>query len=795
MSHEHEIPSWSVRRWLFTTNHKDIGILYLLTSFYFLLAGGLLSLLMRTQLAFPGSSFLTAGSFNQAITNHGLLMVLWFLSPMAFAFANYCIPLQIGARDLAFPRLNAMSYWLYLFGGLLAALGFFMPGGAIDGGWTVYAPLNTIRFSPHIGVTLGGAGLLMLIASVTMATVNFLVTIFTMRAPGMSLSKMPMFTWGILLTVFMMLYAFPSLGAGVLMLAADRILGTVYFSSQEGGAILWDHIFWFFGHPEVYIVLMPGLAALGEILPVFARRPLYGKKIVIAALVAATAMSFTVWAHHMFLTGINPTLRKIMTLTTEAISIPFGVIMLSFIMTLVRASIKFTTPMLFALGTVALFIIGGVTGVFNSSVALDYGLRGTYWIVGHFHYTMVGGAVTGLIAALYFWWPKMTGRMYSERLGKIHFAFYVLSFNLLFFPMHLLVDMPRRVYTYSPETGWWSLNFIATIGAMIFGVTWLILFANLYKSFRHGKPVGENPWNAPGIEWTISSPPPQHDFDVTPAIMPDGAITFSGLKPDGGSILLHESAVHGEGEETHFSPWPLVIPLGTFVVLLGIGLGFPVLLAGAAIFAFAIVGWGRDDLASRFIALEPRFAEGWPFDGVGRVKLGVWIFLASEVVLFSTLIGAYSFVRINSATWPAPGTIFNINHGTLNTVILLTSSLTAVLSLAYARIGKTNMVKIGLLATFVLGATFLANKGLEWVELFEHGFTFGSGLPATAFFITTGAHGAHMVGGLVVLSYLVFRAFTEKITKENHGSLEYFGLYWHFVDIVWVFLFPLFYLM
>ena len=793
-------PYSSVKRWLFTTNHKDIGILYFVTSLYFLVLGGALAFLIRAQLAQPAMGLLTPGPFNQAITVHGLIMVLWFLSPLAFAFANYFVPLQIGAKDMAFPRLNAMSYWMYLFGGLLAAVGFFTPGGAIDTGWTVYAPLSTVEFSGQLGVTLGGAGLLMLIASATLGSINFIVTIINSRAPGMTLLKMPMFTWSIFFTVLMMLFAFPSLGAGVLMLAADRILGTVYFSSAAGGAILWTHMFWFFGHPEVYIVLLPALGAVAEIIPVFARKPLYGKKIIIGSIAAATVMSFIVWVHHMFMTGVNPLLREVMTLTTEAISVPFGIITISFIMTLVAGSIRFKTPMLFALGSIGLFLLGGITGVFNSSVALDFGLRGTYWIVGHFHYTLVGGATTGLIAAIYYWFPKMTGRMYSERLGKIHFVIYFLSFNLLYFPMQYLIDMPRRVSTYGVETGWGDLNLLTSIAGFVFGASILILFFNLIRSVRYGAIAGRDPWGAWSPEWMVDSPPEEHTWVKTrPIFTSQGTITIapvsvadsSGTAPTTSS---HEAQQDANVEDTHVSYWPLVMTIGTFVFLLGVGFGLVTLLTGAGIFLVALVGFGRDNLQGRFVSTEPLLGQRWPFEGIERVKMGMWVFLASEIVLFGALASSYIYVRLHSPTWPAAGTVFDIENGAILTFLLLTSSLTAVRGLAAIQRGNQNRLRFWLLATFGYGVLFLFLKGGEWLHLFEEGITFGSGLPATTFFVTTGAHAAHVIVGLIVLTYIIIKSFTGRFTKENHAGVEYFGLYWHFVDTVWIFLFPLFYL-
>lgn len=788
------VPQSSVRRWLLTTNHKDVGILYLVTSLFFLVAGGALAMLVRAQLAYPNNTLLTAGPFNQAVTMHGLVTVLWFLSPLAFAFANYFVPLQIGTRDLAFPRLNALSYWLFLFSGLLAVTGFFTPGGAISTGWTVYAPLSEARFSPQLGVVLGAAGLLVLVASVTMSTVNFMVTILHSRAQGLKFFRMPMFTWSIFFTVVLMLLAFPALAGGLVMLAADRLLGTVFFSSTEGGAILWTHVFWFFGHPEVYIVLLPALGVVAEILPTFARRPLYGKKIIIGALMAATALSMIVWVHHMFLTGINPSVRKFMTITTEVISIPFGVIMLSFILTLVGGSIKFKTPMLFALGSIILFIIGGITGVFNSSVALDYGLRGTYWIVGHFHYTMVGGAVTGMIAAIYYWWPKITGRMYNEKLGKIHFAIYIASFNLLYFPMHYLFDMPRRVFVYNASLQ--PINFISTIGAFIFGPSMLILFANLLLSLKRGEQVGKDPWVTSGLEWMTSSPPPMHNFDKAPSFARDGSIEFVDEQRTSNGTGLHANADTGSEEHlhaAHLSRWPVLIGLGIFVAFIGVGLGLPIFLGGVTVLAAALVGWARDDIRSRSLTLEPP-GEQWPFEKVRRVKLGMWVFLASEMVLFGSLIGSYLFVRIHSVSWPLPGEILNIQSGSINTFILITSGITGALALASIRNGSQSGLRASLLATLALGSLFLFNKGSEWSEMLSQGLTFSSGLPASTFYTLTGLHGAHVTAGLIVLVYLLVKAFNGRLTKDNHSGVEYFGLYWAFVDIVWLFLFPLLYL-
>ncbi|MEM4190796.1 MAG: cbb3-type cytochrome c oxidase subunit I [Nitrososphaerota archaeon] len=771
----HQLPPYSsIKRWLLTTNHKDIGILYLVTSLYFLVVGGALALLFRLQLADPSLNILSPPGFNQAITIHGLVMILFVISPLAFALANYVVPLQIGAKDLAFPRLNALSYWMYLFAGILVIISFFQQR-TLDVGWTLYQPLSS-AFSPYVGVNTGGLGLALLTASVTVSTVNFVVTLFRSRAKGLSLRALPMFTLTILLTVFMMLYAFPALFAGIILLASDRLLGTVYFTSSQGGAILWDHIFWFFGHPEVYIVLFPALGVIADILVTFSKRPLFGRRIIISAMVVVAALSFLVWGHHMFLTGMHPDIRRAFTVTTIAISLPFDAIILSYIYTLAKSKIVLKTPMLFALGSIAIFIIGGITGVFLGSIALDYVLRGTYFVVAHFHYTMAGGGLIGLIAGIYYWYPKMTGRMFSETLGRLQFVLTVIGFNLLYFPLFLAWEMPRRVPVYIESLA--PLNQLATVGGFIFGTSVLVMFWNLLYSLKYGPPAGDNPWGAYTLEWLTRSPPPPENFEGTPAFV-DGQLSF----------IAANGASHGE-PETHLSPWPFMLSISSFIALLGLTVHLLVAIVGLGFLAFSVLGFAGE----RFISREEELGERWPFERVDRMKLAWWTFIASEVVLFGVILSAYIYVRAASATWPAPGTLFDIWHGAVNTFILLSSSFTVVLALASARVGSRAGTVGFLAATLALGAAFLFNKYDEWAELFSHGITFSSGLPASTFFLTTGVHGAHVFAGLLAIAYVLARALKGAYGRERHETLEYLGYYWHFVDIVWVFIFPLFYL-
>ena len=768
-----------LKRWLTTTNHKDIGILYTVTALYFLLVGGSLAILFRIQLMQPLMDFLGPFKFNQAITLHGLIMVLWAVSPLAFGLANYFIPLQIGARDLAFPRLNALSYWLYLFSGLLLISTVFLPGGGPDVGWTVYAPLSTAKYSPQPGVTVAGLAIIMLTASVTLGTINFIVTIAKMRAPGLTWMKLPMFTWGILFTVVLMLFAFPPLAAAVLLLAIDRLFAAPFFSSPYGGAILWGHMFWFFGHPEVYVVLSPAFLLIMDIVSTFTGRELVGKKYVIYSIFAAVVLSFIVYIHHMFTTGINPVVREIYSVTTETISIPFGVATLSIIATLYKGRIRFTTPMLFAVGSVFLFMVGGSTGVYLSSVALDHWFRGTYWVVAHLHYQLVGAAFIGLVAGLYYYYPKITGRMYNEKLGKLHFALAFISFNMLYFPMFLLYDMPRRIYTYDPIPQWTQLNMIATMGGWLFGFSVLIMLYNFIVSLRKGEPVGNNPWDAKSLEWTVPSPPPEHNFDQIPNL--------------GGSTLAN-GGVHEAHEHVHFETLtPFLLSLGIFLLFVGLVVHISITIFGLLIFLGTVASWIHSDINEKFVAEEVEL-EAFPYEGIPKEKLGTWVLVASETLLFSAVIGAYLFLRVRTPDWPASYLVHDVRIGFINTVILLTSSLAIALATAYIKRGSRGEALKALAATFLLGLTFIVIKAYEWMELAAEGFVLGENLVASVYYVATGLHAAHVLAGLIVILYVIVKLAKQRYSAEKHIGIESAGIYWHFVDIVWLFLFPLFYL-
>lgn len=517
-----------IKRWLTTTNHKDVGIIYLVGGFLLGAIGGLLGVLMKAQTSAPGLSIISPSLYNQALSVHGLVMVLWFVTPVFLGLGNYLIPMMIGCRDLAFPRLNALSVWMYIFGGLVAASAFLLPGGAIATGWTIYAPLNTPQYSAGnaFGIVLGVAGAAMLVAATILGTINFITTIALMRAPGMTLLRMPLFVWFMLATFALMFVIFPVLAVAGLTLLSDWLLGTSFFAAPHG-ALLWTQLFWIFGHPEVYVILFPGLGAMAEIIQTFSRRPIYGKNIIISCIIIAWVMSIIVWGHHMFVTGVSQTWRIYMSIMTELISIPFGIIVLCFIATLWGGSIRFKTPMLFIAGMIPLFLIGGATGVFNSSAALDYSIRGTYWILAHFHYVLVPAVAMTLVAATYYWFPKITGRMYSETLGKAHFWLTFVGINVAYFPWFLIRDMPRRMVTYSAADGWGSMQLVSTIGVAILMLGQLIFVYNMLSSAVRGPKAEADPWGGYSLEWTLPSPPPASTFEKRPVISDEGVVQYA----------------------------------------------------------------------------------------------------------------------------------------------------------------------------------------------------------------------------------------------------------------------------
>ncbi len=507
--------------YLTTTDHKKIGYLYLITSFVYFLVGGVLALVIRAQLAAPGLAVVpTPEVYNQLFTMHGTIMLLMFATPLFAGFANALMPLQIGAPDVAFPRLNAFAYWLYNFGSLIAVSGFITPGGAASFGWTAYSPLSASAYSPGLGGTLWVMGLAMSGFGTILGAVNFVTTIITMRAPGMTMFRMPIFSWNILITSLLVIMAFPVLAAALLTLGADRILGAHVYDASSGGAILWQHLFWFFGHPEVYIIALPFFGIISEVFPVFSRKPIFGYKTLIYATIAIAALSVAVWAHHMYVTG--SVLLPFFALMTMLIAVPTGVKIFNWTFTMWRGSVTFETPMVWALGFLITFIFGGLTGIILASPPLDFHLSDSYFVVAHFHYVVFGTVVFAMFAGFYFWWPKWTGRMLDERLGKIHFWLLFVGFHLTFLVQHWLgvLGMPRRYATYQPGDGFTAMNQISSIGAFVLAVSMVPFLYNVWITARRAPKVTVNdPWGyARSLEWATSCPPPRHNFTSIPRI-------------------------------------------------------------------------------------------------------------------------------------------------------------------------------------------------------------------------------------------------------------------------------------
>src|ERR671914_426089 len=507
--------TWS---WFTTVDHKKIGIMYCVTAFIFFILGGLEALAIRTQLAQPNGTFLDAETYNQFFTMHGVTMIFLVVMPLGVGLMNYVIPLMIGARDVAFPRLNAFSYWVFVAGGIFLYSSFFL-GGAPDGGWFGYAPLN--QQLPGHGMTYYSIGLQILGIASLAGAVNFIITIINMRAPGMTLMRMPIFVWMTLTTAFLLLFAMPVIAVALFQLMFDRVFLSVFFDSAQGGdPILWQHLFWVFGHPEVYIMILPAMGIVSDILPTFARKPIFGYAAIVFAGAAIGFMGWGVWAHHMFAVGLGPVANAAFALTTMFIAVPTGVKIFNWLGTLWGGAIRFRTPMLFAIGFVAMFIIGGLSGVTHAIVPHDRQQTDTYYIVAHFHYVLFGGAIFGIFSGLYYWWPKVFGRLLSEKLGKLHFWLMFVGFNLTFGPMHIvgLQGMPRRTYTYPDGMGWNLMNMIETVGAVVIAVSILVFLINALVTGKRGEIATADPWDGRTLEWSIPSPPPEYNFREIPLV-------------------------------------------------------------------------------------------------------------------------------------------------------------------------------------------------------------------------------------------------------------------------------------
>ncbi|MEJ7749859.1 MAG: cytochrome c oxidase subunit I [Thermoleophilaceae bacterium] len=505
--------------WLTTTDHKKIGIMYLFATFIFFILGGVEALIIRAQLAVPDGTLVTPETYNGLVSMHGTTMIFLFIVPVWAGFANYMVPLMIGARDMAFPRLNALSFWLLAFGGIaFYASIFFEPPQA---GWTSYAPLSDDAYLPSGGVDAWIFLIHLTGLSSLVGAINFIATIHNMRAPGMGWGRMPLFVWSILTYSYLLVAALPAVAAAATMLLTDRHFGTDFFDPTGGGdPVLWQHLFWFFGHPEVYIMVLPAFGIISEILPVFARKPIFGYKAIAAATVAIAFLGLLVWAHHMFTSPTSTVVLVFFMLSSFLIAVPTGIKIFNWIATLWRGSIMMKTPLYFAAALPALFVIGGISGVMLAVFPVDWQLHDSYYVVAHIHYVLFGGATFGIFAALYYWFPKMSGRLMSEGLGKLSFWVMFVGFNLTFLIQHSagLSGMPRRIYDYPESAGWWGYNLVSTIGSFMLGIGVMITVVNVIRSIKHGQKAGNDPWKGNTLEWFVQSPPPENNFDTIPRV-------------------------------------------------------------------------------------------------------------------------------------------------------------------------------------------------------------------------------------------------------------------------------------
>jgi len=786
-----EVTSRGLGSWLTTTDHKRIGLLYIITSLGFFLVAVVFAMLMRTQLIRPGMDLLSPQAYNEIFSMHGTTMVFLFGMPLIIGVANYLVPLQVGARDMAFPRANALSYWLLLFGGLLLYSSFLF-GGALDTGWFSYAPLTLKTYSPHDGVTFWIIALVLLGGSSILGSINFIVTCLRFRAKGMKLTQMPIFSIATFINSFLILFAFPSLTAAIVMLYFDRVFGTSFFDPAGGGdPIVWQHLFWFFGHPEVYILILPAFGVMSEVVPVFSRKPLFGRESMIVMLGVIGLLGFLVWAHHMFATGLPTYFNVLMAGSSMLIAIPTGVKIFNWLATMWGGALRFKTPLLFACGLIALFTVGGITGVTLAVVPFDWQVTDTYYVVAHFHNVLFAGTVFALFAGIYYWFPKMFGRMMDDRLGKAHFWLNTIGFLVTFMPMYILgfLGMPRRVYTYAGDVGWNELNLISSIGGYIIAVAILLFLYNFVKSARSGEVAGDNPWRAWTLEWATTSPPPHGNFVTLPVVHSERPLydleQAELAAADGPAPEVY--TLPPEPEQS--TPAPFWLALSMLVIAVGLLSSWVVVGIGAAFMLVVLAVW----MASYWV--EPELP-ALPARRFSFVSAGMLAFIGSESVFFASLIAGVIHLRIHghsAGLWA-----FEATFPAINTAVLVLSGVTAHYAQVAYRRRRPGSFFLLLVLTIILGSAFLGGQIYEYTHL---GLGLTANLAVSSFFVLTGFHGFHVICGIALLLFLLVRAGRERRSSVVGDSLGTAAMvdsgtyYWHFVDAVWVAVFIVVYLL
>jgi cytochrome c oxidase subunit 1 len=786
---------WS---WITTVDHKRVAVLYGVTALVFFLVGGIEALLIRIQLAQPDNTFLTAARYNELFTMHGTTMIFLVVMPLELGlFANFALPLLIGARDVAFPRLNAFSYWLFLFGALFLHASFLFEG-APNAGWFAYANLTERYFSPGTNMDFWVVALLMLGISTMSTAINFGVTIVNMRAPGMTFMRMPLFVWTMLVTIVLVLLAFPALTVGLILLLMDRFYGTHFYVATVGATpLLWQHLFWLFGHPEVYIMALPAFGIVSEVIPVFSRQPLYGYPMMAYSTALIGFLSYGVWGHHMFAVGMGPAADATFAVTSMLIAIPTGIKIFTWIATMWGGALYMTTAFLFSLGLIIEFTIGGLSGVMHATVPIDLQQTDSYFVVAHLHYVLFGGVVFGIFSALYYWWPKITGRLLDERLGKLHFWLTIIGFNGTFFPMHILgaEGMPRRIYRYAPGMGWDTWNLVATLSAFVLGVSVLVLVINVVRSLRHGAVAGSDPWDGRTLEWWTPSPPPAYNFARLPVV---GARDPFWISKYGRQRPAHRAAADTRRPALEAAPpdpvhmpapsvFPLLLAAGLLLVAVGAITRLLILFIGGSVVLLGIVG-----MAFEYPSFGEEAVAG---TGLDHRKLGIWAFIGSESIFFASLLSTYLIYKGHNLSGPSAPDILEIPLTSLSTFVLLMSSLLMVLALAASQRGDVRWCRRWLLGTAGLGGVFLLGQAYEFTHFYHEGLALQTNLFSQTFFTLVGFHGAHVTVGVLWLLALATAAFTGHLPQRRSLSVELCGLYWHFVDIVWIVIFTLVYLL
>jgi len=801
-----------VGRWLRATDHKQIGLLYIGTGLGFFVIAIAFALLMRAQLARPGMKLLSPEQYNQVFSMHGTTMVFLFAMPMLIGFANYLVPLQIGARDMAFPRLNALSYWLFAAGGLFLYSSFFF-GGALDTGWFSYAPLTLAKYSPHDGVTFWTVSLAILGASSILGSINFIATMLKMRAPGMTLMRMPMFSVATFVNSFLILFAFPSLTAAIAMLYLDRRYGTAFFNPDKGGdPLVWQHLFWFFGHPEVYILILPAFGMVSEVVPVFSRKPLFGRTSMIVMIGVIGFFGFAVWAHHMFATGLPTVFNSIMAATSMLIAIPTGVKIFNWLATMWGGSLRLKTSLLFCCGMIALFTVGGISGVSLAVVPFDWQVTDTYYVVAHLHNVLIAGTLFGVFAGFYYWFPKMAGRRLDDRLGKWHFWLILVGFMVTFMPMYALgfLGMPRRVSTYASDVGWNTANLISSIGGYIIAASLVVFLVNVLRSRRRGEVAGDNPWEAWTLEWATSSPPPHGNFVSLPPVnspRPLWDLEQASSGADAGAAMPDAPAEPPAAPAAappdppaagaaaleagdHMTAVPLFAALAVLVMATGLIWSLVLTALGCAMLLVVMAVWMSP--GHPWPAVPPLPGERFSAAGVATLA-----FIGSESIFFIALIAAAVHLRLHVDPLNA-GRDLGIVLPTINTTILVLSGITAHYGLTRYRQGRVRASLMHFGFTVALGIAFLCGQAWEYTHM---GFGLADGVVGSTFYTLTGFHGMHVAAGILGLVFLFVRVRrdatrgTAAASQQALGFAEAGTFYWHFVDAVWVAVFVVVYLL